>query len=58
MQTCRVVDASDVVRKAARHLFQARKFESREAENGQAALEQCQLAIPDAILLVADAVAG
>ncbi len=34
MQTCRVVDASDVVRKAARHIFQARKFASREADNG------------------------
>ena len=58
MQTCRVVDASDVIRKAARHLFQARKFANREADNGQAALEQCQLAMPDAIPLVADAVAG
>jgi two-component system chemotaxis response regulator CheY len=51
MKTCLVVDDSDVVRKVARHIFQSFKFDSREAESGQAALEACEAAMPDAILL-------
>jgi len=51
MKTCLVVDDSDVVRKVARHIFHSLKFESREADSGQAALEACQSAMPDAILL-------
>jgi two-component system chemotaxis response regulator CheY len=51
MKTCLVVDDSDVVRKVARHIFQSLKFDSREADSGQAALEACRTAMPDAILL-------
>ena len=51
IKTCLVVDASDVVRKVARHSFQSFKFDSREADTGQAALDACQAAMPDAILL-------
>jgi two-component system, chemotaxis family, chemotaxis protein CheY len=51
IKTCLVVDASDVVRKVARHSFQSFKFDSREADTGQAALAACQAAMPEAILL-------
>lgn len=51
IKTCLVVDASDVVRKVARHSFQSIKFDSREADTGQAALDACQAGMPDAILL-------
>ncbi len=51
IKTCLVVDDSDVVRKVARHIFQSFKFDSREADTGQAALDACQAAMPDAILL-------
>jgi two-component system, chemotaxis family, chemotaxis protein CheY len=48
MKTCLVVDDSDVVRKVARHIFPSFKFDSREADT---ALDACQAAMPDAILL-------
>jgi two-component system chemotaxis response regulator CheY len=52
MKSCLVVDDSEIVRKVARHIFESLKFETREAENGQAALDQCQAGeMPDAILL-------
>ena len=51
IKTCLVVDDTDVVRKVARHIFQSFKFDSREADTGQAALDACQAAMPDAILL-------
>ena len=51
MKTCLVVDHSSVVRKVARRIFENLKFETSEAESGQEALDQCQAAMPDAILL-------
>ena len=52
MKSCLVVDDFDVVRKVARHIFQSLKFDTREADSGQAALaEPCQAAMPDTILL-------
>ena len=51
MKSCLVVDDSDVVRKVARHIFQSLKFDIREADSGQAALAECQAAMPDTILL-------
>ena len=51
MKSCLVVDDSDVVRKVARHIFQSLKFDTREADSGQAALAECQAAMPDTILL-------
>ena len=51
IKTCLVVDPSNVVRKVARHSFQSFKFDSREADIGQAALAACQAAMPEAILL-------
>jgi len=43
--------SSDVVRKVARHILQSFKFDSREADTGQATLDACQAAMPDAVLL-------
>jgi len=51
MKTCLVVDDSNVVRKVARRILEKLNLEIVEAENGQQALEQCQQAMPDAILL-------
>jgi two-component system chemotaxis response regulator CheY len=51
MKTCLVIDDSEVVRKVARHIFESLQFEVNEAESGQAALECCANAMPDAILL-------
>ena len=51
MRTCLVVDPSNVVRKVARRIFEAMQFEADEAETGQEAIEKCQAAMPDAILL-------
>jgi|KBSSwiStaDraftv2_1062776.scaffolds.fasta_scaffold2391888_1 two-component system, chemotaxis family, chemotaxis protein CheY len=54
MRTCLVVDHSNVVRKVARHIFEAMQFEADEAESGQEALDKCKAAMPDAILLDAN----
>jgi len=51
MKTCLVVDDSNVVRKVARRILEKLKLEISEAENGAQALDQCQRAMPDAILL-------
>ena len=51
MKTCLVVDDSDVVRKVAQHIFETLEFEASEAESGQAGLDACAKAMPDAILL-------
>ncbi len=51
MKTCLVVDDSSVVRKVARSILESFKLEIVEAESGQAALEQCQQSMPDAIML-------
>ena len=51
MKSCLVVDDSEVIRKVARHILESMQFEIIEAENGQEAIERCQKAPPDAILL-------
>ena len=51
MKTCLVVDDSDIVRKVARRIFENLSFHTSEAEDGQQALDSCQNAMPDAILL-------
>lgn len=51
MKTCLVVDDSDIVRKVACSIFEALKFETTEADSGQAALDGCLKDMPDAILL-------
>ena len=51
MKTCLVVDDSPVVRKVARRILENLKVVSTEAESGQQALDQCQQAMPDAIIL-------
>ena len=51
MKTCLVVDDSKVIRKVARHILEAMDFAVAEAGDGQDALENCQRAMPDVILL-------
>ena len=49
--SCLVVDDSRVVRKVARRILEGHGFTVREAENGQQALEACDTAMPDCVLL-------
>jgi two-component system, chemotaxis family, chemotaxis protein CheY len=51
MKTCLVVDDSPVVRKVAMRILENLKVVPSEAENGQQALDVCQKAMPDAIVL-------
>ena len=51
MKSCLVVDDSKVIRMVARRILEALDFEIHEAQDGQEALEECQKAMPDAILL-------
>ncbi len=51
MKSCLVVDDSRVVRKVARRIVEELGFSCEEAEDGQQALNACQKAMPDAILL-------
>lgn len=51
MTSCLLVDDSRVVRQIARKIFEELKFTCSEAEDGKKAVEACQLALPDAILL-------
>jgi two-component system, chemotaxis family, chemotaxis protein CheY len=51
MKTCLVVDDSPVVRKVAVRILENLKVSPSEAENGQQALDICQKAMPDAIVL-------
>lgn len=51
MRTVLIVDDSRVIRKVAQRIFQALDFGTREAEDGQVALDACKAAMPDAILL-------
>jgi two-component system chemotaxis response regulator CheY len=51
MKSCLVVDDSNVVRKVARSILEKLSFKISEAENGQQAIESCQQAMPDAIVL-------
>ena len=51
MRNCLVVDDSKVIRKVARHILETLNFRVEEAEDGRAALDQCEAAMPDVILL-------
>ena len=51
MKRILIVDDSLVIRKVARRILEGMHFEIVEAENGQAALDVCALAMPDGILL-------
>ena len=51
MKSCLVVDDSKVVRMVARKILEELEFEIREAADGQAALNECHQAMPDAVLL-------
>lgn len=51
VKTCLVVDDSSVIRKVGRRILEGLDFEVIEAEDGQQALDQCRIALPDAVLL-------
>jgi two-component system, chemotaxis family, chemotaxis protein CheY len=51
MKTCLVVDDSKVIRKVARHILETLEFTVDEAEDGRVALDRCESAMPDVILL-------
>jgi len=51
MKSCLVVDDSMAVRKIARRIMEALNFTVDEAEDGRIALDLCDSAMPDAILL-------
>lgn len=51
MRTCLLVDDSDVIRKIARRILESLHYNVIEAENGPQALERCQRAIPELILV-------
>ena len=51
MKTCLVVDDSKVIRKVARHILETLGFQVSEAGDGREALDLCQQASPDVILL-------
>lgn len=51
MATILVVDDSRVVRKVARKILEGLEFQVVEAEDGQKALDHCQVSMPEGILL-------
>lgn len=51
MKQILVVDDSPVIRKVARRIFEAMKFQTSEAVDGKQALEACAFLMPDAILV-------
>lgn len=51
MKSCLIVDDSRVVRMVARKILEQLEFAIDEAADGQAAVEACRKAMPDAILL-------
>jgi two-component system chemotaxis response regulator CheY len=51
MKSCLIVDDSKVIRKVARHILEALKFDVVEAADGNEALEFCSHSKPDVILL-------
>src|ERR1043165_7841429 len=51
MRSCLVVDDSKVIRKVARHILETLNFAVDEAEDGREALNRCEAAMPDVILL-------
>ena len=51
MKRCVSVEDSKVVRMVARKILESRNFQIEEAENGEAAMDICRRAMPDAIRL-------
>jgi two-component system chemotaxis response regulator CheY len=51
MKTCLIVDDSKVIRKVARHILEGLQYSVDEAADGEAALRQCEVRLPDVILL-------
>ena len=51
MKSCLIVDDSRVIRKVSRHILEAMGFAVDEAADGQEALQRCDEAMPDVILL-------
>jgi len=51
MTYCLIVDDSSVIRKVARRIIEGFGFQVTEARDGEQALEQCRLLMPDVILL-------
>jgi two-component system chemotaxis response regulator CheY len=51
MKSCLVVDDSKVIRMVARRILEELNFEVLEAADGQQALDRCDDAMPDAVLL-------
>jgi len=50
-RSCLIVDDSRMVRRVAGRIIRELDFEAEEAENGQEAMDQCRMKMPDAILL-------
>lgn len=50
-KTCLVVDDSKMIRRVASRILKDLKFVTKEAENGQEAIDRCRVNMPDAILL-------
>lgn len=50
-KSCLIVDDSRIVRRVARRILEELHFSCVEAEDGKQALESCQSAMPDAVLL-------
>lgn len=52
MNRCLIVDDSSVIRKVARHILEASRFQVSEAENGEAAIAEFRkIPAPDVVLL-------
>ena len=51
MRSCLVVDDSKVIRKVARRILDELSFDTNEAVDGQDALDQCKVNMPDVVLL-------
>ncbi|RKQ69059.1 response regulator receiver protein [Litorimonas taeanensis] len=50
-RTCLIVDDSKMIRRVASRILKDLDFQVTEAANGQEALDQCRINMPDAILL-------
>jgi two-component system chemotaxis response regulator CheY len=51
MRRCLIVDDSSVVRRVAIHILESLNYVVSEAENGEEAARQCQVLMPDIIIL-------
>lgn len=51
MKSCLIVDDSKVIRMVAKKILHELGFATREAEDGQKALDQCKEEMPNAVLL-------